>query len=96
MSTQRSPLRKSHRPLTLPVVWRCLRAPYRRARQLNPDDYWTLWNSGKYWRAMRSEFDYVLRLYFAPLLAVHRFTGRVIGCVVSRVRMWITFCRDGK
>lgn len=55
-----------------------------------------LWNSGQYGRAIRSEFDYVLRLYFAPLLSVQRFTGRVIGFVVSRVWTWIVFRRDGK
>ena len=92
MSGGRASVYRQQRPLTWSVLWRCVRAPYRRAQQLNPNDYWTLWNQGLYRRAIRSEFDYTLRLYFAPLRSVQRLMGRVVGviaCVTARV--WARF-----
>ena len=66
-------------PLTWSVLSRCLRAPFRRARQLKSDDFPTRWNTAPYQRPWQLEFAYVLRLYFAPLLSLRRITVRVIG-----------------
>jgi len=76
-------------PLTWSVLSRCLRAPFRRARQLKSDDFPTLWNADPSLRPLKREFAYVLRVYFAPLLSVLRITARVIGVIgYFLIRLW--------
>ena len=84
--------RPTHRPLTWSVLSRCARAPFRRARQLKSHDFPTLWNTDPYQRLLKLEFDYVLRVYFAPLLSVRRITVRVIGMIgYFLFRLWERF-----
>ena len=66
------------------VLWRCLNAPYRRAR-FRREDYWKLWDSGQYYGAAKSEFDYVLRLYLTPLIVLRRVAERVLGSLLAAI-----------
>lgn len=81
MRRPRTRPRSTQRPLTWSALSRCLRAPFRRARQLKPVDFRTLWNTDPYQRErpLKLEFAYALRVYFAPLLSVRRITVRIIG-----------------
>lgn len=74
---------RSPQSISLRLLLRCMRAPYRRARAAR-EDYGMLWNGGEYGRALRSEFRHAMRIYFAPLVGVMRGVQRVGRFVVQK------------
>ena len=74
---------RSPQRISLRLLLRSLRAPFRRARS-GREDYGTLWNDGAYGLAFRSEFKYAMRIYFAPLVGVMRVMARVGRFVVQK------------